>query len=178
MKLLSLPNLLSLSRLPLAGAFLLVTSTLGRAIIVVLVAATDMADGYFARRSPSHDRRAGAIIDPVTDKLFVLLTIMTFAINRTLGVSALLIVLSRDIFTTFAFFILKAMHSKIPFKSRMTGKVVTVLQLAVLLALLFWSAAVMPLIYVVGFASVVAIVDYSVVALRERRRLARRGATV
>jgi cardiolipin synthase (CMP-forming) len=169
MKLFSFPNVLSLSRLPLAAAFLLVDSVAGRAGIVAAVGLTDLADGYFARRMPSHDRRAGAIIDPITDKLFVLIALLAFAIRRDISVGMLLIVLARDIYNTFAFFILKALHWDFQFRARLSGKVTTVLQLAVLVALLFWHAAVVPLVYLVGAASVVAILDYSRAALRQRR---------
>src|SRR5688572_10901167 len=120
MKLFSLPNVLSLSRLPLAAAFLLVDSIAGRAVIVAAVGLTDLADGYFARRMPSHDRRAGAIIDPITDKLFVLIAFLAFAIRRDISIGMLLIVLARDIYTTFAFFILKALHWKFAFRARLS----------------------------------------------------------
>lgn len=169
MKLLSLPNLLSLARLPLAAAFLLVDSLTGRAIIVAAVGLTDLADGYFARRMPSHDRRSGALIDPITDKLFVLIALLAFAARRDISIGMLLIVLARDIFNTLAFFALKALKWPIQFRARLSGKVTTVLQLAVLVALLFWRAAVAPMVYLVGLASFVAIVDYSRAALRQRR---------
>jgi cardiolipin synthase (CMP-forming) len=169
MKLLSLPNVLSLSRLPLAAAFLLVDSVSGRAAIVAAVGLTDLADGYFARRMPSHDRRAGAIIDPITDKLFVLIALLAFALRRDISVPMLLIVLARDIYNSIAFFVLKARRWSFQFRARLSGKVTTVLQLAVLVALLFWRAAVVPMVYLVGVASAVAIADYSLAALRQRR---------
>lgn len=177
MKLLSLPNLLSLSRVPLAAAFLFVPSALGRGIIVLIVAATDMADGYFARRLPSHDRRAGAIIDPITDKLFVLIAIATFAVSGSLSLAALSIILARDLFTTSAFFLLKALGWNVSLKSRMSGKTVTVLQLAIVLTLLFRPEALGPLLYVLGLASAYAIVDYSRAAWRQHK-LARTGDTL
>ena len=169
MKLFTFPNILSLSRLPMAAAFLLVDSVAGRAAIVAAVGLTDLADGYFARRMPSHDRRAGAIIDPITDKLFVLIAFLAFALRRDISVGMLLIVLARDIYNTIAFFVLKALRWNFQFRARMSGKVTTVLQLAVLVALLFWPAAVKPAVYMVGIASVIAIVDYSRAALRQRR---------
>jgi phosphatidylglycerophosphate synthase len=172
MKLLTFPNLLSLSRLPLAAAFLIVDTVTGRAAILTIVALTDLADGYFARRMPSHDRKTGQIIDPITDKLFVLIALLAFAVRRDISIGELLILLARDIFNTVGFFILKALDWQIEFKARLSGKTTTVLQLAVLMALLFWPAGVRPLVIVVGLASVIAIADYSRVAFR-RQRLAR-----
>lgn len=169
MKLLSLPNILSLSRLPLAAAFLLVDSVVGRAVVVSAVGVTDLADGFFARRMHSHDRASGQIIDPITDKLFVLIALITFAVRGDITVPTLLLILVRDLFTTFAYFMLKARGWKIEFKARFSGKVTTVLQLAVLLALLFWQPAVPALLITLTISSVVAIVDYSRAALRQRR---------
>jgi phosphatidylglycerophosphate synthase len=169
MKLLTVPNLLSLSRLPLAAAFLIVDSIQGRAAILAAVAVTDLADGFLARRMPSHDRSSGQIVDPITDKLFVLIALLTFAARRDISVGVLLILLARDIFNTFAFFILRALDWRIEFKARLSGKTTTVLQLAVLMALLFWPRAVQPLVILVAIASLIAIADYSRVALRQRR---------
>lgn len=169
MKLLTLPNLLSLLRLPLAMAFLLVDSIIGRVAIVTTVALTDFADGFFARRIPSHDRRAGQLVDPVTDKLFVLIALLMFTARRDLSVTELLVVLTRDIYNSAAFLLLKLRRWQISFKARFSGKVVTVLQLAVLLALLFWSAGVRPLIWLVAVASLVAIIDYTRAGLRARQ---------
>jgi phosphatidylglycerophosphate synthase len=168
MKLFTLPNVLSLLRLPLATAFLLIDSTIGRVAIVSIVALTDFADGFFARRMPSHDRRAGQLIDPVTDKLFVLIALLMFTARRDLSVTQLLIVLTRDIYNSLAFLLLKLRRSQISFKARFSGKVVTVLQLSVLLALLFWQAGVEPLIGLVALASIVAIFDYTRAGLRRK----------
>lgn len=169
MKLFSFPNLLSLSRLPLAAAFLVVDSVSGRAAIVAAVGVTDLADGFFARRMPSHDRRSGQLVDPITDKLFVLIALMAFAVRGDITIGVLMILLARDIFATFGFLLLKALHWPIQFKARLSGKTTTVLQLAVLMALLFWPAAVRPLVLLVAVASIIAIADYSRAALRQRR---------
>jgi phosphatidylglycerophosphate synthase len=169
MKLFTLPNLLSLLRLPLATAFLLIDSTIGRVAIVSTVALTDFADGFLARRMPSHDRRAGALIDPITDKLFVLIALLMFTARRDLSVTDLLIVLMRDIYKSAACLLLKLRRWQISFRARFSGKLVTVLQLSVLLALLFWQAGVRPLIWLVALASIVAIIDYTLAGIQQRR---------
>jgi cardiolipin synthase len=165
----TLPNLLSLARLPLAAAFVLADSTTARILIVAAVALTDIGDGFFARRMRSHDRSAGQIVDPVTDKLFVLIALIAFAVRRDISLGQLFLLLLRDAYNTFAFFILKALHWKIEFKARLSGKTVTVLQLACVFALLFWHAAVVPLVWLVAAASVFAIQDYTRFALRQRK---------
>jgi len=172
MKLLSLPNLLSLARLPLAAAFILADTTAARIGIVAAVGFTDLADGFFARRSRSHDRALGALVDPMTDKLFVLIALAAFAVRREIGILDLMLLLARDIYTTFGFVLLKVLGWKIQFRARLSGKTVTVLQLAALFALLFWRAAVKPLIWATALLSVVAIVDYTRAARRQQRALA------
>lgn len=168
-KFVSLPNLLSLARLPLAAAFVIADTTTARIVIVAAVALTDLADGFFARRIRSHDRSSGQIVDPVTDKMFVLIALLAFAVRRDITIAELLLLLVRDIYTTFGFFTLKALHWDISFKSRLSGKAVTVLQVACLFALLFWHAAVRPLVWLTALASVFAILDYTRVAFRQRR---------
>lgn len=170
MKWLTLPNVLSLSRIPLAAAFLLVDSRNARIAVVTAVAVTDLADGFLARRMASHDRKSGQLIDPITDKLFVVIAFLAFTVRGDISVSSLALILARDIYTTFAYVILKRLDWKFEFKSRLSGKLVTVLQLSVLLALLFWTAALTPLLWALAGASLFAIVDYSLVALRLQRK--------
>ena len=176
MRLLSLPNVLSLLRLPLAAAFVVIDSIAGRVAVVAAVALTDFADGFLARRIRSHDRRAGQLLDPVTDKLFVLIALGAFALRRDLSVGELVIVLARDIYNSIAFFLLKAWHWPFEFRARLSGKTVTVLQLALLVALLFWPAAVRPLVWLVAATSLFAIADYTQAAIRQRRLAGPRDA--
>ncbi len=172
MKLITVPNLLSLARLPLAAAFILADGISARIAIVAAVALTDMADGFFARRLRSHDRKAGEIVDPVTDKLFVLIALSAFVVRRELAMGTLLLLLARDIYASFGFFILKRLGWKITFKARLIGKAVTVLQLCCLCALLFWRAALRPLVWMTTVLSALAILDYTRAAFRQQRTLA------
>lgn len=169
MRLFTIPNAVSMLRLPLAAAFLITDSTLGRVLVVCAAALSDFADGFLARRIRSHDRRAGELVDPITDKLFILIALITFAVRRELSVGALLIVLVRDLYNSIAFLLLKVWRWPIDFKARLTGKTVTVLQLLLLLALLFWQAAVRPMVWIVGVTSLVAILDYTQAGIRKRR---------
>jgi phosphatidylglycerophosphate synthase len=70
--LLRVPSLLSLARLPLAAAFVLLVDR-PPVLVLVLVAAgvTDVLDGWYARRF-DQVTATGAVVDPITDKLFVL----------------------------------------------------------------------------------------------------------
>lgn len=170
-RLLNLPNALSFLRLPLAVVFILTESTLGRAVIIVAAALSDMADGWLARKL-RQDTGAGQIVDPITDKLFVLVALATFTARDELSAGTVAVLLARDIYTSFAFFTLKALDWQVKFKSRWSGKTVTVLQLSVMLAVLVWQPAVPALVIATAIASVVAIADYTRAILAQRKRLA------
>ena len=71
----SWPNLISLSRLPLAYLFVVATVP-WRHFILALALATDGLDGYLARRWQLSSR-LGATLDPLTDKIFVLTALAT-----------------------------------------------------------------------------------------------------
>lgn len=175
-KIASLPNLVSLARLPLAAAFALADTTTARIVIVAAVAFSDLADGFLARHIRSHDRAAGQIVDPVTDKLFVLIALIAFVVRRELAIWELLVLISRDLYTSAAFFLLKARGWRIQFRARLSGKAVTVLQIATLFTLLFWHAAVHTFLIATAALSAFAIFDYTRAALRQRRALLMKSA--
>jgi CDP-diacylglycerol--glycerol-3-phosphate 3-phosphatidyltransferase/cardiolipin synthase len=166
---LTIPNLVSLSRLALAIAFIFVTSRTAQAVIIVVAAATDFVDGFVARRFGQRSK-LGEVLDPVTDKLFVLTVLVTLFARRVLALSDVLILLTRDFYNTGAFIVARARGMKLRFKARMSGKVVTVLQIAALLAFLLlpsWSRAMLGIVFL---ASVYSIIDYTRAGLRDLRR--------
>ena len=64
-------------RLPLAVLFPLVRAPAWQLVIVAAAAASDVGDGLLARRYGSS--RAGAVLDPVADKLFMVVAFVTIA---------------------------------------------------------------------------------------------------
>jgi CDP-diacylglycerol--glycerol-3-phosphate 3-phosphatidyltransferase/cardiolipin synthase len=168
-RLLNVPNLLSFLRLPLAIIFILTESTTGRAAIIVLAAISDGIDGWLARKL-GQDSGAGQIVDPITDKLFVLVALATLAARRELAPWMVILLLARDIFNSFAFFIIKGLGWHTRFKARFSGKTVTVLQLSVMLAALLWRPALLPLVVATALASAIAIVDYTTAILAQRKK--------
>lgn len=167
--LLTIPNILSFLRLPLAVIFILTESVTGRALIIAAAAFSDMADGWLARRL-RQDRGSGQLVDPITDKLFVLVALATFTARHELAAWMVLVLLARDIYTSFAYFIVKALGWEVRFKARWSGKTVTVMQLSVMIAALLWPAAVLPLVIATAVASVLSIADYTLAILAERKR--------
>ena len=73
-----LPNFISALRLPIAAAFVAVDDLLWRGVLLFLGALTDALDGWLARRL-GVESKAGAIMDPAFDKLFVLITLAALA---------------------------------------------------------------------------------------------------
>ena len=74
---LTLSNLLSLSRVPLGVAFIAVADPMLMAMLVAVAAATDVLDGFIARVSGTVSH-IGLLLDPLCDKLFVLLALSAF----------------------------------------------------------------------------------------------------
>jgi CDP-diacylglycerol--glycerol-3-phosphate 3-phosphatidyltransferase len=80
----TMPNILSLSRIPLAiGAALLLEESRWASLALALTAvATDFFDGFVARRTGTVSE-AGKILDPVADKIaFVIYTIALASMGR------------------------------------------------------------------------------------------------
>jgi phosphatidylglycerophosphate synthase len=166
--LLNAPNALSFLRLPLAVVFILTESTVGRAITIIAAAFSDFADGWLARRL-GQDTGAGQIVDPLTDKLFVLVALATLAARRELTSAIVLLLLARDIYTSIAYFLIRIWNWRVRFKARFSGKAVTVLQMSVMLAALVWRAALLPLVIATAITSAIAIWDYTRAILAEKR---------
>ena len=169
--LLTLPNAITLARLPLAILFLFADSTAERLVILGVAAASDFIDGWVARRS-GHTTRSGALLDPIADKTFVLAALTAFVQTGELSTASYFIILLRDFATAIGFVVAWRLPGLDPgdFKARMPGKVVTVLQLAAILSLSAAPVAMRWLVPLIAVASVVSIVDYTLVLHRTRKR--------
>jgi cardiolipin synthase len=168
----SLPNLLSVSRLALAAAFVLADSTDVRIVLVMVAAATDYLDGWVARQFGPMTR-VGAMLDAIGDRFFVFLGVCVFLFEGLIDTWQYFVMISRDIMTAVGFVVARTVMPSlraIPFKSRFPGKVVTVLQLMAFVALLLRPAAATPMILVIAAVSLWAIVDYTWMLHRERQR--------
>ena len=167
----SLPNLLSLSRLLLAAAFIAIDRVDVRIVLVMLALATDYLDGWIARQFGPMTRM-GALLDPITDRVFALVGVSVFLYEGILSVPGYFIMISRDIMTAIGFVVARIMPSLrgVAFRARFPGKLVTVLQLATFIALLIRPRAAQPMIVVVALVSAWAIADYTWMLHRERAR--------
>lgn len=165
-----LPNIISLSRTALAAAFVVAAPT-ERVGLVGIAAATDFFDGWVARRANATSRW-GALIDPIADRVFVLVAIGTLVIEGSLSVPAYFVLISRDLMTAIGFLVARIIPwlRPVEFKARMAGKIVTTLQLLTLLALVLSPRSAGPLIVLVGVMSAWSILDYTVALWRARAR--------
>lgn len=152
-------------RLPLAVAFPVVQEDYWRLGIVAVVALTDFVDGLVARRIGGS--RIGAVLDPIADKLFILIAFATVAPYGLLTIWEILAVLSRDILAGIGFLITVLKGRPIAIPARSGGKWVTVGQLLTLVAFLIESPLVRPLAWATAVISIYAIVDYAREARRE-----------
>jgi CDP-diacylglycerol--glycerol-3-phosphate 3-phosphatidyltransferase/cardiolipin synthase len=169
--LLTLPNVISLARLPLAALFLVADTAAERLTILGMASASDFIDGWLARRF-GRTTRSGALLDPIADKTFVLAALTAFVAAGTLSTGEYFVILARDFATAIGFVVAWRMPGLDPrnFKARLSGKIVTVLQLAAILALTVSPQTMRWLVPVIGVMSAVSIIDYTLVLHRTRQR--------
>ncbi|MEO8908932.1 MAG: CDP-alcohol phosphatidyltransferase family protein [Gemmatimonadaceae bacterium] len=167
----TLPNTVSLSRVVLALAFVLVSEPWDRIALIVVAGFTDFIDGWLARRGKS-ESSAGALLDPIADRIFVLVAISTYLIEGQLTTGQYFIFLTRDLATAVGFLVAKIIPTLRPavFRARMLGKIVTVLQLIALVAIIIVPELTNILVLTIGAVSAASIVDYTFALWRARTR--------
>jgi phosphatidylglycerophosphate synthase len=169
--LLTLPNTVSLSRVVLALAFVLVSEPWDRIALIAVAGFTDFIDGWLARHEKS-ESTAGALIDPLADRIFVFVAISTYLLEGLLSTGQYFIFLTRDLATAAGFIVAKIIPTLRPavFRARMLGKIVTVVQLITLVVIIVMPELTNFLILSIGLISAASIVDYSFALWRGRTR--------
>ncbi|HEY4184483.1 MAG TPA: CDP-alcohol phosphatidyltransferase family protein [Polyangia bacterium] len=188
-RLLTVANLLSLSRLPLGALFAWTLATgvgspWSSLAVLILAAASDGLDGWFARRAesrglggptPHAPAGMGAWLDPVCDKLFVSAVLAALWLHLRPPLAWLALILIREL----AQLPLSLIYVAVPplrrwlrydFRASVTGKAATVLQFCALVALLFRSRASLALVLACSGVGVVALAEYVGRAFRMGRR--------
>jgi phosphatidylglycerophosphate synthase len=167
----NLPNTMSLSRVVLALAFVLVSEPRDRIALIAVAALTDFLDGWLARHEKS-ESTAGALLDPIADRIFVFVAISTYLVEGQLSTAQYFVFLTRDLATAVGFLVAKIIPTLRPavFRARMLGKIVTVLQLITLVVIVLVPELTDVLILTIGIASVASIVDYTFALWRGRAR--------
>jgi cardiolipin synthase len=152
-------------RFPLAAVFPFVASPAWQLAIVAVAAASDMADGFLARRLGSS--RAGAVLDPIADKAFMVVAFVTVAHRGLLEWYELIGVLLRDLVAVLAFLATWALRRPVALPARAGGKAVTIAQLLTLVAAIAESPHVRRLAWATAAIAVYAIWDYGRTAARK-----------
>jgi len=167
----NLPNTMSLSRVVLALAFVLVSEPWDRIALIAVAAFTDFMDGWLARHEKT-ESTAGALLDPIADRIFVFVAISTYLVEGQLTTAQYFIFLTRDLATAAGFIVAKIIPTLRPavFRARMLGKIVTVVQLITLVAIVVMPELTDALILTIGLVSAASIVDYTIALWRGRAR--------
>jgi cardiolipin synthase len=168
---LTVPNLVSTSRVILAVGFLVMDAVPVRLALIAVASLTDFLDGWIARRTKVASR-FGALIDPVADRFFVLCVVIAYVSGEQLTVWQAAAIFFRDIMSLIGWFTARNVSwlRPIRFRARPLGKIVTGLQLLTFIAVLLAPATVDGLVIAVGTLGLVATVDYTLMLWRERVR--------
>jgi cardiolipin synthase (CMP-forming) len=161
---LTVADIVTALRFPLAALFPLVRTPAWQLAIVALAAASDMADGVLARRFGSS--RAGAILDPIADKAFMVVAFVTIARRGLLEWYELIGVLLRDVVAILGFLATVVLRRPVALPARAGGKAVTIAQLLTLVAAIAESPRVRELAWATAAIAVYAIWDYGRTAAR------------
>lgn len=165
----TVPNLVSTSRVVLGFGFLMSETVAVRLTLIALASLTDFLDGWIARRTQAASR-LGALVDPVADRFFALCVVIGYVVTAQLSGWQALALMFRDIMSIVGWFVARNVSwlRPITFKARWLGKAVTVLQLATFLAVLLRPAATDAMVWLVFGLGVAATVDYTLMLWRER----------
>ena len=154
-------------RVPLAALFPVLSEPLSRAGVIVIAAGSDVADGALARRYGGS--RLGAVLDPLADKVFMVVAFATVARSGTLALIDVLGVLLRDIVAVLGFVGTALMRRPHALPARAGGKAVTIGQVLTLLAAVARSPLARPLAWATAGVGLYAIWDYGRAARRVGR---------
>ena len=167
----TLPNTVSLSRVVLALAFVLVSEPWDRIALIAVAGFTDFIDGWLARHEKT-ESTAGALLDPLADRVFVFVAISTYLVEGLLTTGQYFVFLTRDLATAVGFIVAKIIPTLRPavFRARMLGKIVTFVQLITLVVMIVMPELTRALILAIGIVSVASIVDYTIALWRGRAR--------
>ncbi len=169
-RLLNIPNLLSLARIvltPFAVAALMRSDYRGAAIIIAIACLTDAFDGMLARRF-GWMTGAGAILDPIADKLMLVAVYLGLGLSGLAPAWLVWIVLGRDVLILAAAGLAMLVTGHRRFPPSELGKVSTIIQMltaAVLIAgpAFGWTLLVVAgrgLVWAAAMATVASGIDY------------------
>ena len=168
----ALPNLLTLSRIPLAAMIWIAPSNAGWLLgLMAAAAVSDFLDGWFARRAGMDPEGIGAWLDPLCDKIFVLSVLVAVWVVRAPPVWMAVVASTRELVVvalSIARFALPNVREKsIPWRAMIFGKATTVSQFVLFAAVLAdFRSAWTPLAVLCGVLGLAAGAQYALRAWR------------
>jgi cardiolipin synthase (CMP-forming) len=165
---------LSLSRIPLAAlVWLAPGSPLFVLSLMALAGLTDVLDGFFARRFKRRAgtpdlRDAGAWLDPLCDKVFIVSALAAVAWAARPPLWTLPLIASRELLQVpmFAWLRMRGILRRFDYRAAAVGKLATVVQFAAVAAILLRHPAAVPLAGAAGLAGAAAVAYYARRAVR------------
>ena len=153
--------------------------------VFAVMAITDKLDGYLARKL-NQASKLGALLDPVADKLLIAASIVLLSFPAVSGDSfsiakaVVITVYAKDLFLAFGTLFLLSKRGKVHIQARLSGKVSTVIQLALVMATLVapdverWHPGpirvLLPILgWLTALSAGVAAVDYVIHGLKQLR---------
>jgi phosphatidylglycerophosphate synthase len=161
---------ISLSRLGMAVAFVLVEDPWARAALIAASGFSDVLDGWLARRWQL-TTPLGAILDPACDRAFVVTVVLTYTFEGRLSPIAAILLLVRDLVVVISWMLSRLITAwrHIHFQARLGGKVVTLLQFLTLFVVLLAPAATRTFVVLTAIASLYALADYAQCTVQNAR---------
>lgn len=158
-----IPNLISLSRPILGGLFVHYAARPVIAVAILCLAGiSDGLDGWAARRL-GQSSRAGALLDPICDRLFALPVLATLVLVHHVPVWQVAVLVTRDVVNTAGAAWIALVHrDRLPeLRARRSGKAVTSLQFWCVVHILLGLPLFAISLAAAAVATLWALVDYA-----------------
>ncbi|HEX9812107.1 MAG TPA: CDP-alcohol phosphatidyltransferase family protein [Burkholderiales bacterium] len=153
-----LPNLITLARLALAPAFVLLLNdrdyTLALAVFVI-AGVSDGLDGFIAKRF-HYESRLGAILDPVADKVLLVSAYVMLTVLDHLPLWLVIVVVFRDLLIVGGYVAYTSLYGPVHMRPSWISKLNTFMQIALVVIVLFEQAIA------TSYPSVIALLVYAV----------------
>ena len=135
--------------------------------LMALAGVTDMLDGWLARRYKHHAgtpdlRDAGAWLDPLCDKVFIVSALAAVVWTARPPLWTLPLIASREILQVpmLGYLRMKGVLRRYDFRASAVGKLATIAQFAAVAAILLRHPSALPLAWAAGLVGVAAAVYY------------------
>src|SRR5688500_4028966 len=120
----NLPNAITLTRIPLAAALVLMSDMRWRARIIAAGAFTDGYGGAAARRG-RRVTRSGELLDPMADRIFIVTVVVLLFLEAHIQLWTVALLLLRDIGVTLGALVALMIKPRLRLPVRHAGKRVT-----------------------------------------------------